>query len=354
MELKDLGFSDWFLREQPSGKKGSSTARVTAVNRDNYLVRNENGETLAEPAGEFLFSADSGDGLPVVGDWAHVRYFNDDTLAIIDGLFPRKTLLRRKTAGKKVEYQMIAANIDIAFVMQSCDFDFNLRRLERYLVMVRDGRIEPVILLSKSDLVDRDEVERRITALRTVTPDDEIIAVSNETSAGLERVRQLLGPGRTGCLLGSSGVGKTTLLNSLIGREAFATAAVREKDSRGRHTTSRRQLTVLDDGGMLVDTPGIRELGNIDTGEGIDDVFSDIGVLAGGCRFTDCTHTAEAGCRVRRAVAEGVLSEARYESYLKLLKESEYHGMSYLEKRQKDRKFGRFLKSYQKNYKKYR
>ena len=182
MELQDLGFNDWFQHKQKEfGGHSYSIARVTAVNRDNYLVRNENGEVLAELAGEFMYSAESNMEFPVVGDWTFIRYYNSNTLAIVYDLFPRKTVLRRKAAGKKVDYQMIAANIDMAFIVQSCDFDFNLRRLERYLVMVSDGHIEPVILLSKSDLFSQKDLEQRISEIKSANGNCEIITHSNET-----------------------------------------------------------------------------------------------------------------------------------------------------------------------------
>jgi ribosome biogenesis GTPase len=346
MELIDIGFDDWFQHKQKElDKHGYSVARVTAVNKDNYLVRNENGEAMAELTGGFMFSAETSIEFPVVGDWAFVEYYNSDTLAIIHDLFPRKTILRRKAAGKKIDYQMIASNIDVALIFQSCDFNFNLRRLERYLVMVKDGHITPVILLSKSDLVSHEELEQKISEIKSARINCQILAYSSLTGLGLAQIQQVLERGKTYCLLGSSGVGKTTLLNNLMGREAFETNPVREKDGKGRHTTARRQLIVLDQGAMLVDTPGIRELGNIDVSTGINEIFSDIRDLAEGCRFKDCTHTSEVGCSVLQAVKNGELSEARYQSYLKLLKESEHYQMSYAEKRKKDRKFGKFIKS---------
>jgi len=353
MELLDLGFNGWFQQRQKEyDKPDHSLARVTAVNKGGYLVRNEHDEVLAELAGKLMFSTESIIDFPVVGDWAFVQYYNSNSLAIIDDLFPRKSLLRRKAAGKKIDYQIIASNIDVAFIVQSCDSNFNLRRLERYLVMVNDGHIKPVLLLSKTDLVSQEYLRHVISKIRSIGIKCGIIAYSSETGLGLSQIRQVLESGKTYCLLGSSGVGKTTLLNHLIGRDAFETNLVRDKDGKGRHTTARRQLVVLDQGAMLIDTPGMRELGNIGVDTGIDESFSDILKLSKGCRFNDCTHTSEVGCSVQNALQNGGLSESHYQSYLKLMKESEHYQMSYVEKRKKDKKFGQFIKSVMKQKRK--
>jgi ribosome biogenesis GTPase len=346
MELADLGFDSWF-EEKRKGLEPSDCvlARVTRVDKDRYLVRNEHNEVQAEPTGKLLFSADSSQDLPCVGDWVFVQYHNDGLLAIIHDLFPRRTFLRRKSAGNTLEYQMIASNIDVAFIMQSCDLNFNLRRMERYLVMVNEGGAEPVILLSKSDLVSVKELEKQMSEIRDARIDARIIAFSSLSDKGLEMVRQALQKGKTYCLLGSSGVGKTTLLNHLLGREGFETNPVREKDSRGRHTTSRRQMTVLDNGALLIDTPGMRELGLMGVGAGINDSFSDIHELSKQCRFSDCTHSVEVGCAILDAVQSGSLGEARYQSYMKLVRESQFHEMTYVERRKKDRQFGRMVKT---------
>jgi len=353
MELHDLGFNEWFLqRLNESGKTDYRLARIASVNKGSYLVRNEDGEARSELAGEFIFSAESRLQYPIVGDWVFVQYYNDNTLAIIYDLLPRKTILRRKVAGKKIDYQMIASNIDVAFITQSCDFDFNVRRLERYLVMINDGHIDPIILLSKSDLVSEKDLGRKVLEIRNAGIKCKIIAYSVKTSLGLTQIQQLLKPSITYCLLGSSGVGKTTLLNHLIGRNAFKINLIREKDGKGRHTTARRQMVVLNQGAILIDTPGMRELGNIGVMLGIEESFSDIFELSRKCRFKDCTHTHEAGCSVLRVVRSGNLNEAHYQNYLKLRKESEYYQMSYVEKRSKDRKFGQFIKSAMKQNKK--
>jgi len=351
--IEELGFSEWFLeRFRKSQQSDFSLARVVAVNRDNYTVRNEEAEIPAEVTGKLLYGTESNLDLPTVGDWVYVQYFNDNEFAIIQEIMPRKSLLKRKAAGKKVEYQPIASNIDIAFIVQSLDYDFNLPRLERYLTMVHETHIRPVILLSKRDLISATELEQIIFEIKSRIPDSEIVAFSNETGKGLDDIQGLLTKGKTYCLLGSSGVGKTTLINRLVGQDVFETAAVREKDSKGRHVTARRQLIILDQGGMIIDTPGMRELGNIGVQAGLDKTFADISSLAQRCHFKDCTHVDEPGCSVINALKSGELDERRYQNYLKLRKESAYYELSYLEKRNRDKKFGRMYKAVQKNMKK--
>jgi ribosome biogenesis GTPase len=353
MELITLGFDQWFEDKRSEALRPDCTvARVTAVHKDSYLVRNNNSEVLAELAGSFIYSAESSMDLPSVGDWALVQFHNDNTFAIIHGILPRKSFLRRKTPGKKIDYQMIAVNIDSALIVQACDFDFNLRRLERYLVMVNEGHIEPILLLTKSDLVSPEKLEQRISEVRQANIKCKVLSLSNVTGFGVDQVRQLLEPCKTYCLVGSSGVGKTTLLNHIIGRDLFETNTVRASDGKGKHTTAQRQLIVLNHGAMLIDTPGMRELGNIGVSSGLEESFADIWSLSKICRFADCTHTQEVGCALLNAIENGTLQADRYQSFLKLKKESEYNELSYIEKRRKDRKFGQFVKTAMKHHKK--
>jgi len=351
MKLSDIGFDQWF-QEHVSGlrQEGHGVARISAVDRGSYLIRNELGEIPAELAGKFYFQVESSVDLPCVGDWVTVQYHNDAAAAMIHGVFPRKTFLRRKSAGEKVDFQMIAANIDSAFIVQSCHFDFNVRRMDRYLVMAADGGVEPIVVLTKTDLITHDELEQKLTAIRSSAITARVLALSNITGIGFDEFQQVLVSGRTYCLLGSSGVGKTTLINRLIGKDAFETKAV-SGTGEGIHTTARRQLILLHQGSMLIDTPGMRELGLLGVSDGVNQGFEDIVGLSANCRYANCSHTQEPDCAVVAAVSNGELSKDRYSSYMKLRKESEYHEMSYVDKRKKDRAFGRFIKSAMKQMK---
>lgn len=351
MKLIDLGFDHWFEAQADDlRREDHAIARVSAVDRNSYMIMGELREISAELAGKFYFHAESSVELPCVGDWVTVQYYNDDSSAIIHGVFPRRTFLRRKRAGVEVDYQMIAANIDIAFIVQSCHFDFNPARLNRYVVMAADGHVEPIVILTKTDLISPDELQQKIAAIRQAGITTRVITLSNITGAGFDEFQRVLLSGRTYCLLGSSGVGKTTLINHLLGRDDFDTKAV-SGTGEGTHTTTRRQLIVLETGVMFIDTPGMRELGLLGAREGVNKGFEDIFELSLACRYADCSHTQESGCAVLMAITNGELSEERYSSFLKLRKESDHYEMSYLDKRKKDKTFGRFMKAAKKNMK---
>ena len=349
-DIEKLGFDKWFQEKIDTTKLNDfQIARVISVNKNSFVVSTGLKDIYAELTGKFLFNSDSSLDFPTVGDWVYTQLFDDDSLAIIHDIFPRKSLLKRKTSGKKVEYQLIAANIDNAIIMQSLDSNYNLRRLERYLVMINESNITPVIFLSKSDLNSADEIEKKKNDISKIIPDIKIIAFSNNIVADIENIKASLTPFHTYCLLGSSGVGKTTLLNNLIHQDLFKTQPIREKDGRGKHTTTRRELILLENGAIIVDNPGMRELGIISADSGLDETFNEISELSNQCRYSDCTHTVEQGCAILHAVEHGEISKERYNNYMKMYKESLYHEMSYLEKRQKDKKFGKFIHTYMKS-----
>ncbi len=350
--IKKLGFDRWFQDNIDPGKLAEfEIARVIAVHKDSYIVSNGENDVFAELLGKMTYSAVSPTDYPTVGDWVLVHFYDDDNFAIIHEILPRKTLLKRKTSGKNIDFQLIAANIDTAFIIQSMDSNYNLRRLERYLVMINESNIQPVVLLSKGDLVTPEEIEGKITDIENLMPQLQVQSFSNKNGIGLEKVKDLLVYSQTYCLLGSSGVGKTTLLNNFIGETLFETKTIREKDSKGRHCTTQRQLIRLNCGAMVIDNPGMRELGILSVELGLDETFSEIIDLSKKCKFNDCTHVNEKGCAVLNAIRKGQLAEKRYQNFIKMNKESIYNEMSYLEKRKKDKQFAKYCKTVMKQKK---
>ena len=345
-----LGWNEWFEEREQCGP-ADTLARVVAVDRELLLLMDQTGSFRAKLAGRFLHQRHLAEDLPCVGDWVCVEKQPTDDVGLIHLLLERRTALRRKAAGDSVNYQMIAANVDCVVVVQSCHLDFNLKRLERYLVMVREGGAAPCILLTKTDLVAPEVLAAQVTEIRAAGITAPVLTLSNVSREGIDELQRMLAPGNTYCFVGSSGVGKSTLINQLIGRERLQTGSV-SGTGEGRHTTVRRELIVLDGGALVIDNPGMRELGILGAEDGIDASFADIGGFASGCRYRDCSHTGEPGCAVRAAVEAAEVSQEHYDNFLKLREESAFHQMSALEKRRKDRDFGKFIKAVKKDLKK--
>ena len=353
-KLEDIGFSHWFQSQLDDDKIAShEVARVISVHKDRYVVTNGDSDACAKLAGALSYKANSSTELPTVGDWVYTDFYDDDTQAIIHGVAPRKTILKRKIVGTFVDFQLIAVNIEVALILQSVDDNFNLRRLERYLVMVKECEITPVILLSKCDLISQDEVNELKESILDIAPQVLVLTFSYLNLESIDAIKDYLLHGKTYCLIGSSGVGKTTLLNSILGDEQFETQSLSKKNSKGRHTTTSRELIQLENGAMLIDTPGMRELGNMSVDAGIDETFSEILEFSKECKFNNCSHNNEKGCAVLTAIEKGKLSKHRYQNYLEMKKESKFKQLSYSDKRKKNKNFGKLTKSTTKNKKRW-
>lgn len=341
IKLEDLGYDTFFENCLKDFEINAFImARVISEYKEAYKVKNPEGEYLAKITGKQLFNADGRQDYPAVGDWV-LTTRPVSGLGMIEKVLPRKTLLKKKTSGKQ-ETQIIAANIDAAFIIESADRDFNLNRFERYLVLVKEGCIKPVFVLNKIDLVSDDELREMISQIKERFGEIDVYSTSILLNRGLEELSSCIVRGKTYCFLGSSGVGKSTLINTLMGNQAVKTGEISIRTGRGKHTTTNRETYFLDNGGIVIDNPGMREVGIADSHGGIRDVFGEISALAGNCRFKDCTHTHEPGCAILKAVETEELDEGKYQNYLKLKKEADYYNMSSLEKRRKNQQFGRF------------
>jgi len=326
LDLNTIGWNSHFSNEFDL-IKGSKhlegrdliPGRVSADSRHIYAIVTEAGELTAEVSGKFRSGAGAKADFPVVGDWVAAAPLPGEGKAIIHAVLPRVNSFSRRSAGFKTEEQVVAANIDTVFIVTAADGDFNPRRVERYLTLAWNSGAEPVVVLNKTDAIDRPE--DLVAELESVAVGVPILPVSAEKALGLEALFNHLEAGETATLLGSSGVGKSTIINRLVGAARQDTFAVREGDSRGRHTTTRRELIVLDAGGIIIDNPGMREVGVWGDEAGLEETFSDIEELASRCRFGDCSHRSEPGCAVRAALENSSLDPGRFESYLKLAKE---------------------------------
>ncbi|MGE5402482.1 MAG: ribosome small subunit-dependent GTPase A [Ignavibacteriales bacterium] len=323
-DLISLGWNSYFQQQYNDVTNGVALVpgRIAVENKHRYVVLCEYGELNAEVSGKLLFMSESVSELPKVGDWVLMSVFPDENKGIIHHCLDRKTRFSRKQAGMKFEEQIIAANIDILFIVQGLDNNYNLRRLERYLVMAKNGNIEPVIILSKADLCN--SIEVKVREVEQIAGGNRILTVSAYSGQGIDQLESIVSKNLTCAFVGSSGTGKSTLINTLAGEHLQHTSETREKDSRGRHTTTKRELIILSNGGILIDTPGMREFYLWAVDDSLEETFNEIEIISQNCMFSDCRHLVEKGCAVLEALDNGTISRERYNSYVKLSKEREF------------------------------
>jgi ribosome biogenesis GTPase / thiamine phosphate phosphatase len=350
MRLSELGWNEAFAREFAAHANRSDVqpARVAIEFNHNYRVYIDGGELDATAAGRLKHRAASRAELPAVGDWVAVRKRPDDERGAIVAVLPRQSWFSRKMAGQVTDEQVVAANVDVIFIVMGLDADFSVRRLERYLLLARESGASPVVILTKPDMSA--DVPAQVAAVAALAGDVAVHVVSPKHNEGVGHVAGYLASGRTGALLGSSGVGKSTIINRLVGEDVRKTREVRESDSRGRHTTTHRELVKLPDGGLIIDTPGMRELQLWDVNEAVRETFDDIEAVGASCHFTDCRHRDEPRCAVKAAVEDGRLAADRLESYLKLQEElsalaKQQDERALLERKREGRIMGKALKA---------
>ena len=346
MTLEDLGYNATFekLRKEKN-LVDFEIGRVIAEHKERYVVKNEKGEFEAEITGNLRFTAKTREDFPAVGDWVALLHCDAD-FAVIHSVMPRTSILSRQAVGKFGEAQIIAANIDFALLVQAVDRDFNVNRLERYLTICYSSKVSPIIVLTKTDLIDTENLHDIVDKIKQRIKNIPVFAISNETKDGYDSINGLMEKGKTYCLLGSSGVGKSTLMNNLTGKNIMKTNTISKSTNKGRHITSHRELTVLESGGILIDNPGMREIGIIDAADGLENTFDKIFSFSKQCKFTDCTHTNEIGCAVIEAVENGELDRKSYENYLKIEKEKEHYDLTVVEKKKKEKSFGKMVKNF--------
>lgn len=353
MTLEDLGYNEKLEDYRKDHNLASfGVGRVISEHKERYVVKTPEKEYDGEIIGNLRFTANHRSDFPAVGDWVAISEYDNDKV-LIHSVFPRKTIIERQAVGKHGEKQIIATNIDYAFIVQAVDRDFNINRIERYLTICNTSNVSPIIILNKIDLISESELSDLMSDVQDRIKHVPIFPISNDSQKGLEKLIEVIEKGKTYCLLGSSGVGKSSLMNNLSGKEVMKTNSISSSTNKGRHVTSHRELLVLENGGIIIDNPGMREVGIADSKEGLEITFNAITELSKGCKFKDCTHTTEVGCAVLKAVETGKLDKSSYENYLRMEREKEHFESTVAEKRQRDKDFGKMMKNFKKsNYKK--
>lgn len=351
-ELEDLGYNAFF----ESGRKASVStdlpvARVTAELKGWYRITGTFGESLAKITTKHMRDATEREDFPAVGDWV-VFTDQEKDRPVIQGILPRKTILKKKRANRQ-GFQVIAANVDVIFIVASIDRDFNLNRFERYFILAREGNITPAIVLNKVDLIPEAELASMVRQIKDRFSETDVIETSTVTENGLKELISKIERGKTYCFLGSSGVGKSSLINRLLKSDNIKTTEVSRSTGRGKHTTTGRDMYFMENGGIVIDNPGMREVMIAEEASGMEETFAEIAELAGSCKYSDCTHTHEPGCAVIKAVEDKQLDAQRYDNYKKMKTEIEFNEMSPVEKKNKDRQFGKFVKKAKEEIKQY-
>ncbi|SKB77895.1 ribosome small subunit-dependent GTPase A [Maribacter arcticus] len=347
MTLEDLGYK----AELGEYRKKHSLdcfeiGRVISEHKNSYIVKTKNNEYASELIGNLRFTADSETDLPAVGDWVAISEY-DENKALIHSVYPRHSILERKAVGKLGQTQIIATNIDFALIIQSVNRDFNINRIERYLTICHSSKIEPIVVLSKIDLIGKSELEIILKNINKRIKGISIVAISNESHIGLDKIKSILTKGKTYCLLGSSGVGKSTLINNLVGEKLMITGEISESIDRGKHITTHRELLVTENG-ILIDNPGMREVGITNSTAGLEITFDEILKLSHKCKFNDCTHTNEKDCAILKAVENGEVDSESYLNFLKMEREKDFFESSVEERKAKDKNFGKMIKNFKK------
>ncbi|MCX6230108.1 MAG: ribosome small subunit-dependent GTPase A [Bacteroidetes bacterium] len=349
MRLEDLGY----YKKLEQFKLGNNLSnfeigRVIAEHKERYIIRTADNEFEAEITGNMRFTAMSREDFPAVGDWVAFISYDEDT-ALIHSILPRYSVVKRQAVGQYSEIQIIATNIDYAFLVQAVDRDFNINRLERYLTICNASKVSPIILLTKTDLINEQQLTEILERIKLRINNVPLIAISNLSKDGYDKIEAIIEKEKTYCMLGSSGVGKSTLLNNLSAKNIMRTDAISQSTSKGRHITSHRELIVLENGGILIDNPGMREVGITDVAGGLELTFDKIHELSQYCKFKFCSHTVESGCSVIDAVDNGEIDKATYENYLKMEREKAHFESTIADRRKKDKEFGKMMKNYKKD-----
>lgn len=348
--LEDLGYSAALEQyKQDHQLHDFEIGRVILEHKERYTLKAANGEFEAELMGNLRFSATNRYDFPAVGDWVAFSEY-DDNKGLIHAIYPRHSIIERQAVGKMGQTQIIATNVDYGLLVQAVDRDFNLNRFERYLTICYASRVNPIIVLSKIDLIEAEELEELVAKVVSRIPDVPVLTVSHQPS-GYKALESFIEKGKTYCLLGSSGVGKSTLLNGLLGRLQMETGQISDSNNKGKHVTTHRELTVLHNGGILIDNPGMREVGITDASGGLETTFDTILDLGENCRFRDCTHQHEKGCAIIEAAENGEIDEDSYANFRKMLKEQAHFEADVHAKKRKDKSLGKLIKQMKKQNK---